>query len=342
MRRILDSMLVAVCLLVTAHAAQRNAGQEQAGNDQNNAYKEEFVQVEKEVKLQVLDWGGTGRPLILLAGFGLDAHEWDSFAPKLVSRFHVYAITRRGFGASSAPKPNCENYSAERLGGDVLAVMDALKITRPILAGHSFAGEELSSIGTRYPNKVAGLIYLEAGYAYAYYNDRATQGEWMFDTFALIDELKAYGSPVPPREQKVQVEHLLKVSLPRYLKELEQEEKRLRNVPDSAPGPPDTPQLRINTAIWRGFEIYHGVDCPVLAIFADPHALPPNAPDDPAKRAALVAQDEALASEQADAFQAGNPSATVIRIPNASHLVFRSNEAEVLRAINTFVARLQE
>ncbi len=104
----------------------------------------QFVQVEPGVKLQVLDWGGTGRPVILLAGLGSDVHEWDSFAAKLVPKYHVYAITRRGFGASSRPKPDCENYSADRLGDDVLAVMDALKINRPILVGHSLAGEELS------------------------------------------------------------------------------------------------------------------------------------------------------------------------------------------------------
>jgi non-heme chloroperoxidase len=49
-------------------------------------------------------------------------------------------------------------------------VFDALKINRPVLVGHSIAGEELSSVGTRHPGKVAGLIYLEAGYAYAYHD----------------------------------------------------------------------------------------------------------------------------------------------------------------------------
>ena len=37
-----------------------------------------MVTVEKDVKLEVLDWGGTGRPLILLQGLGGVAH--DQFA----------------------------------------------------------------------------------------------------------------------------------------------------------------------------------------------------------------------------------------------------------------------
>jgi non-heme chloroperoxidase len=68
----------------------------------------------------------------------------------------------RGFGGSSRPAPTVDNHSAERLGDDVLAVIDALQFNRPILIGHSVAGEELSSIGSRHPEKVAGLVYLDA------------------------------------------------------------------------------------------------------------------------------------------------------------------------------------
>jgi pimeloyl-ACP methyl ester carboxylesterase len=44
------------------------------------------------------------------------------------------------------------------VGDDVLAVLDSLELERPILAGHSIAGQELSSIGTRYANRVAALV----------------------------------------------------------------------------------------------------------------------------------------------------------------------------------------
>jgi pimeloyl-ACP methyl ester carboxylesterase len=61
------------------------------------------------------------------------------------STHHGYAITRRGFGNSSVP---ADGYGADRLGADVVAVLDALKFDRPVLAGHSIAGQELSSIAT--------------------------------------------------------------------------------------------------------------------------------------------------------------------------------------------------
>jgi pimeloyl-ACP methyl ester carboxylesterase len=136
--------------------------------------------------------------LVLLAGLGNTAHILDKLAPKLAITYHVYGITRRGFGASNAPVPAGGNYSADRLGDDVLAVLDALKLDRPVLAGHSIAGEELSSIGSRHPEKVAGLIYLEAGYPYAYY-DRA-HGDLRIDSIELRKKLErlARGTATDP------------------------------------------------------------------------------------------------------------------------------------------------
>jgi hypothetical protein len=40
----------------------------------------QFVTVEKSIRLEVLDWGGTGRPVVLLAGSGNTAHIFDDFA----------------------------------------------------------------------------------------------------------------------------------------------------------------------------------------------------------------------------------------------------------------------
>lgn len=128
-----------------------------------------FVTVAPDVKLEVVDWGGpaaTDAPvLVLLAGLGDTAHRFDPFASQLINTYRVVGVTRRGFGVSSVP---ASGYDADRLGDDVLAVMDALELRKPILVGHSLGGEELSSIGSRHPDRVAGLIYLDGGYGYAF------------------------------------------------------------------------------------------------------------------------------------------------------------------------------
>src|SRR5687767_10934241 len=78
-----------------------------------STHKTQFVSVDENVRLEVLDWGGIGRPIVLLGGLGGTAHIFDEFAPKLAKEFCVYGITRRGFGASSVPT---SGYGADRLG----------------------------------------------------------------------------------------------------------------------------------------------------------------------------------------------------------------------------------
>src|SRR5262249_368693 len=121
-------------------------------------HKVQFVTVQPNVRLEVLDWGGSGQPVGLLAGYGNSAHVFDEFAEKLSETNHVYGITRRGFGSSSRP---ASGYEMERLAADVAVVLDALGILRPVLAGHSYAGKEMTILGKR-SDRIAGIIFLDA------------------------------------------------------------------------------------------------------------------------------------------------------------------------------------
>jgi len=58
-----------------------------------SAHQTRFVSVEPVVQLEVLDWGGNGRPVVFLAGYNT-AHVYDEIAPKLTDIAHVYGITR--------------------------------------------------------------------------------------------------------------------------------------------------------------------------------------------------------------------------------------------------------
>jgi non-heme chloroperoxidase len=106
---------------------------------------------------------------VLLPGGGNTAHVFDQFAPKLTTDFHVYGITRRGFGESAFAALTS---GADTYGDDVLAVLDALNLARPVLVGHSIGGQELSSVATRYPARVAALVYLDGAYPYAFDNGK--------------------------------------------------------------------------------------------------------------------------------------------------------------------------
>ncbi len=177
-----------------------------------------LIAVDTNVKLEVLDWGGAGRPVVFLTGLGNNAHIFDRFAPKFTPQYHVYGITRRGYGESSHPLPTGSNYSADRLGDDILAVLDSLKIARPVLVGHSIAGEEMSSIGSRHPDRVAGLVYLDAGYGYAFYNQ--ARGDLSLDLIALREELQQLQSGKGGVDPRPLIQDLLDTSLPRFERDL--------------------------------------------------------------------------------------------------------------------------
>ena len=296
-----------------------------------------FVSVEKDVKLEVLDWGGTGRPLVLLAGSGNTAHIYDEIAPKLTEKYHVLGITRRGFGDSSSPG---SGYTADRLGDDVVGVLDALKIVHPVLVGHSIAGEELSSVGTRYPARIAGLVYLDAGYLYAYQNPPSKDLAPELD--ALQKRIEKLMPPSPPTDADLTNFSTFRAWRTRT-QGAEVPEAELRQTLETAPdGRITHPHARpaISRAIRAGEQKFTDIQVPILAIFAIPHSF--GAAFDKltgAQRSQIEADETATLGAIANAFQSGHPSAHVVRL-HANHFVFLSNEHDVLREINSFTDSL--
>jgi non-heme chloroperoxidase len=95
---------LALFLVLSLTVALTGFAQDSAPWHDPSKHSVQFVTVGKGVRLEVLDWGGTGRPVVLLAGSGNTAHIFDDFAEKLSGVCcHVYGITRRGFGMSSLP-----------------------------------------------------------------------------------------------------------------------------------------------------------------------------------------------------------------------------------------------
>jgi non-heme chloroperoxidase len=288
----------------------------------------QMVTVEPGVQLEVLDWGGSGRPLVFLAGNGDTAHRFDGFAPQFTKQHHVFGVTRRGFGASSRPVPANGSYSADHLGDDVLAVMKALHIDRPVLVGHSMAGEEMSSIGSRFPDKVSGLIYLDAATDFALDDpEHPLLTNEMNDMKRRIDEIEAGGVD----EKKKLLE--LEAAVARFETVLHHDNEEIANMP---PLPPRSP---IGAALNFGTQKYTSIPVPALAIYACPHnwdRLP-----DSDRKAALIADDKARCTRWADNFRRGVPSARIVIIPNADHYVYLSNEAKVVAEMNAFLDKLR-
>lgn len=294
-------------------------------------HKIRFIKVEPNVRLEVLDWGGTGRPLVLLAGGGNTAHVFDDFAPNLTANFHVFGVTRRGFGASEFS--DSDNV-VDRLRDDVLAVLDELKLERPVLVGHSIAGVELSAVANSEAHRVAGLIYLEAGYPYAFNNS----------TGPRMNEFMKSG-PQPQQPGPSDLNNFK--SLQAWDAEVfgfRRPESELRQTWDTdASGRPlkmrNPPAARMFGAILTSGKGFTTIPVPSLFIFARSH-FPQKKNSEPALDEAArtyYTNLDAATDRQAKAIEQGVPTARVIRL-RGSHHIFLSNESEVLREMRLFLA----
>lgn len=97
----------------------------------------------------------TGSGLVLLHALGLDRTLWDDLAPVLAGASRVVRLDFRGHGASSSPEAP---WTVERLGRDVLAVMDREGLARAHIAGVSLGGLVTLWLGIHAPNRVLSLV----------------------------------------------------------------------------------------------------------------------------------------------------------------------------------------
>jgi non-heme chloroperoxidase len=297
-----------------------------------------FVSVDSNVRLEVLDWGGSGRPIVFLAGGGNTAHIFDNFAPKLTDRYHVYGVTRRGYGASTF---SATENGADRLGEDVAAVIDSLQLNKPILVGHSIAGAEVSSVASKHPDRVGGLIYLDAAYSYAFDDGKG----------ADVKEMQGLQSPQPPPPAGADLSSFS--ALTKYYErvngfqfpEAELRQQRESN-PDGGVGKQrDFPGGPTLFSVMMGSRKYTNIPVPALVIFANPHGLGKwvDESTDPSVRTTAKTYSTALTAlteKQEKSVENGMPTAHVITLSGAHHYVFLSNEADVLPEMRSFLAGL--
>lgn len=297
-----------------------------------------FVTVEENVRLEVLDWGGAGRSVVLLAGGGNTAHVFDELAPKLATDYHVYGITRRGFGASGF---SASDNPVDRLRVDVLAVLGALKLERPVLVGHSIAGAELSAVASSHSDRVAGLIYLEAGYPYAFDNGKGPK-------------MKEFQTAAPRLPNPNEADLASFSSLQKWDAEVfgfPKPEAEFRQTWDAdSSGRPrkvrNSPGAQVFAAVMTSERAYTRIPVPALFIFALPHVIPESwidkSTDTTTRDAARVyyAAIDAATERQAKAVEDGVPTARVVRMRGAHH-IFLSNEGETLREMRAFLAGLK-
>jgi pimeloyl-ACP methyl ester carboxylesterase len=332
--------ILLVLLLLLASPIPASTAQSSEWHDAS-PHRTTLVTVEDGVQLEVLDWGGSGRGIVLLAGLGDTAHVFDDFAPMLAKQYHVYGVTRRGHGRSSAPSTG---YEFARLAEDVVRVITTLALTKPVIVGHSIAGEELHVLGARHATDVSGLVYVDAAF------NRADGSE---DYDAVARQLPP--APAPQATDLASVTALRAFRMKNDGAALPEAHLRARYVvnDDGSVGGAWMPALPVRQAftveMQRMSKSYQPerIRVPALAIYAVPKAPPDlmrpwyNA-DDPVVRKNVETLYE-LARERfrrhAQWFEAHAERGRVSELPGAHHL-FITNAREVLREIDAFVSLL--
>ena len=114
------------------------------------------VEVERGVELHVQDLGA-GRPVVLIAGFGLDHEVWDAQVRLLTGAgLRTICIDQRGHGSSDKP---LGGYEVERLAEDAAAVLDTLDLEHcAAFVLYEIEGESCDAIASAFEVPV-GTVY---------------------------------------------------------------------------------------------------------------------------------------------------------------------------------------
>jgi pimeloyl-ACP methyl ester carboxylesterase len=103
--------------------------------------------------------GGSGVPVILLAGFPQSWYAWRRVMPILAEHFHVVAIDLPGQGDSDKP---VDGYDTRTAGDRVHALVKALGLTRYHIGAHDIGAWIAYPYVARFPDEVGRLVLLDA------------------------------------------------------------------------------------------------------------------------------------------------------------------------------------
>lgn len=117
-----------------------------------------FLDVNR-LRFHYVDWGGHGRPLVLLHGLASNARFWDLVAPYL-SSYRVLAVDQRGHGSTSKP---ADGYDFQTVSEDIAGLIKGLDISRPVIVGHSWGGNVAMQVAYDNPGLLAGIVCIDGG-----------------------------------------------------------------------------------------------------------------------------------------------------------------------------------
>ncbi|MGH7805170.1 MAG: alpha/beta fold hydrolase [Candidatus Binatia bacterium] len=123
----------------------------------STAPRDVFIPV-NDLRLHVVDWGGTGRAVVIHHATGFHARVYDAIARRLVRHFRVVALDARGHGDSDKP---IDGYRWQGFVGDLAGLVEALELRGAIGVGHSLGGSTVAGVASRHPGTFSRAVLLD-------------------------------------------------------------------------------------------------------------------------------------------------------------------------------------
>ena len=108
-----------------------------------------------QISIHYARTGGNKPPVVLLHGLMANGACWTDLARSLAAEYDVVMPDARGHGKSSVPD---SGYGYFDLANDVIGLIDVLRLSSPILVGHSMGGLTAAVVASRNPKRLRGLI----------------------------------------------------------------------------------------------------------------------------------------------------------------------------------------
>lgn len=261
------------------------------------------------VQIHYARTGGKNKPpLVLLHGFSDSGMCWLPVARDLEAEWDIILPDARGHGKSQRVQPGEKIDSA----ADIAGLIQALKLKRPVVGGHSMGGNTAGLVGSRYPDLIRGLILEDPGWRSAppprmeekEEEEKAPPTNPWFDWLVSLK-----GTPVEDVMAKCRADS------PTW------PEIELRPWAES--------KLALDTNIFKADsvwvhweEVARGIVCPTLLLTGD------------VEKGAIVSAEDAQKANQL------SPAIRVAHIPGVGHSLRRENYAVFMRLVGGFLKSL--
>lgn len=209
--------------------------------------------------LAVRDYGGRGRPLLLIHGLSSNVCIWDLVGPRVAETHRVVAYDQRTHGESDEGDGD---YSFPTLAADAAAVGESLGLDDPVVVGHSWGATVALHYAATHP--CAGVVCVDGGI-----HDLQGMGMDWDETYRRLmppiiegpaDEVLARIKAATPEQVPWEAaEHVIRRSFP-----IGEDGIMRRRTPIRQ-------HMKIVRSMWEEslWDVHARVTCPVLAVLAN-------------------------------------------------------------------------